>query len=151
MAWRAATARSNTARTIPVMSAANPSQTPALPAGVRALPLNRYPIAREAHDSPIGPDVVAEHPDGPMTVVVDPEPSGTWYELRRHSDGYVMLDWFDIPGQEMVHPADLGGFYARHGMTGVAALVAAHQARMGHRFRPSLADVYGTLDAALSA
>ena len=118
-----------------------------LPAGVTALSVNRYQTARDELPVALGPDSDATHDDGVLTVIASPTRFRTGCYLFLYLDGATFCAL--APGRDAppVHPADLGSFWARHGMAGLTALTAAleHPAE-----NPPLADVLAAVEEALT-
>ena len=116
---------------------------------VRALPRNFHRSAREKFAPHLGPDVEAAHPDGTIHVVADAEAIGVWLSVRR--DGLNLFIWIHHRDEEVVQPATMGDFYARHGLSGVTALSSVCEPLRTVIQRPALAEVLATVDAALTA
>lgn len=97
-----------------------------LPPGVTALARNVHGRMRRRYPRDLGPDVCAAHYDGDLHISGYPTRSyTTFYLYRRATDTEAVLTLHTRVGEALVHPADLGALYARHGNLAIEALEAA--------------------------
>ena len=118
-----------------------------LPAGVR--PRSYTTTARTKHAPTLGPDVEVDHADGTLLVYASPNAAGVWLSLRH--EGHNLFSWFVRSDETVVHPADLGCVYTRHGMPGVTALKRACSPHTASVRPPQLTSLLASVDTALSA